>query len=97
MMVQDQVARAATEDALAVALSQLEQHRLEGQAHQVTHLLFRAESDPSQMIQIQNHVSQVWIWLLILIQGSGSSHDQGFRSGILVWHPEFCDCGSCFL
>ena len=67
MMVQDQVARAATEDALAVALSQLEQHRLEGQAHQVTNLQFRAESDPSQMIQIQDQMSQVMI--LILVQG----------------------------
>jgi len=37
--VQDQVGRAATEEALAVALSQLQQHQAEAQAHQVLALL----------------------------------------------------------
>lgn len=66
-MAQDQVARAATEDALAVALSQLEQHRLEIQAHQVTHLHFHA--DPGSLvlvlILIQDPMSQVRILVLI--------------------------------
>ncbi len=40
--VQDQVGRAATEEALAVALSQLQQHQAEAQAHQVAPHLFVA-------------------------------------------------------
>lgn len=39
-LVQEHVARAGTEDALAVALNQLHQHQLEAQAHQVSNLSY---------------------------------------------------------
>jgi len=49
--MQDQVGRAATEEALAVALSQLQQHQAEAQAHQVLPLLLLHHcTDPVQKL-----------------------------------------------